>query len=174
MDRDLLMEGVRAALQREMDRLGETQGAVARKSGLTPAQVSLTLSGKRTPGLRVLHRFAEGLGLDLFQIVAAAQASAGLTLLDEIELPRVESFGGQAAGHVLQRVTAEMGRTDELTPAYDRSWEGNAGWAKHGYLLGWADALSAAERYLARDHLYPNAEPWWEMDQQVDVFDGED
>ena len=150
-DYEVFSERLRSAVGHCMDHVGETRASVARKSRLSPSQVGDFLAGRKKPGLRTLVRLAHGLGVQLFQLVAMAEAGEDALLLEDLEVPTIDDLSGNRARFVLERIERELCLTDERLPQHDRSWRGTAGWAKHGYLLGYLDALSDAEAFLAGD-----------------------
>ncbi len=75
-------------LQQELERRGWSQAELARRSRITPTQISRILSGSRNPGVEVLTGFANALNLPpntLFKLAGILPPDADSPLdIDEL------------------------------------------------------------------------------------------
>jgi transcriptional regulator with XRE-family HTH domain len=69
---DEVKKNIAANIAQTLHLMGKTQGWLANQVGVTPAAISLIVSGDRMPGAGVLRRIAEALNVRMDRLIDTA------------------------------------------------------------------------------------------------------
>ena len=103
------VEAVSAALKRIRDRIGMTVGELSNRAGVSSGVISQLERGMGNPSLSTLTRLAEGLSVDLSQLLDLV-ATNGSPLVTKVQRKKLDPIDeeSEAAGLVRELITPSL------------------------------------------------------------------